>query len=448
MHEISNQLLGILKNGSIRGIMSSVGIKAISSISAFLLFLLAARALGEEVFGQFTIIFSLVSMLAVFAAFGQEMLVIRLWNQYGAKKEYGLLKGGIIFGAVICVVAGLITAIGFAIYLNFSETMALGYAAGFYVFILTVVMFTSHLARAVVGVFTADGHRDITAVLPINLFLLTFLILSLSVSLEWVFIVYGLGFLLVVIIQIVTMLKKLKDEPFGAFKGAAKYDLKSWVPTSLKLWVVTMLESSNQYLEVVLIGYLLSPMAAGIYFVATRFANIFLTVADAFNMYGSKHIPDLFYREEHTDLANLLKTMALMMVLVVVGGLLFFGVTGGFLMSMFSESYAEYYDVLMILCIGTAGLAATGAATQMLMLTGNEGGYLKVMAASVLIRIVGFFILIPYFDIYGAAFANAISLIFIAIFVSITTRWQTGHDPSIARLVYPSRIPATKSSEA
>ncbi|MEP2943727.1 MAG: polysaccharide biosynthesis C-terminal domain-containing protein [Hyphomicrobiales bacterium] len=448
MRGINSQLIEILKNGIIRGIMSSVGIKAFSAISSFLLFLFAARVLGDEMFGRFSIIFSLASMLAVFAAFGQEMLVIRLWNQYGAQKEYGLLKGGIIFGAAICFVGGLISAIGFAIYLNFTASMLVGYAAGFYVFILTLVMFSSHLARAIVGVFTADGQRDIIALVPTNLFLFTLLIFSLSTSLETIFIIYGLGFVLVLTIQVFAMLKKLKQEPFGAFKGRAKYDLKNWMPTSFKLWVVTMLESSNQYLEVVLIGFLLSPMAAGIYFVATRLANIFLTVADAFNMYGSKHIPDLFYREKHGDLANLLKTMAMMMVLAVVGGLLFFAVAGGFLMSLFSESFSEYYGVLMILCIGTASLAATGAATQMLMLTGHESGYLKVMAASVLIRIVGFFILIPYFDIYGAAFANAISLIFIAIFVSMTTKWLTGHDPSIARLVYRSSVPATKPSEA
>lgn len=442
-----NQLFDLLKNGNIRGIMASVGIKAGSAIMAFFLFLLAARVFDDEVFGRFTIIFSLASMLTVFAAFGQEIFIIRLWNQYGAKKEYGLLKGAIIFGALVCLVGGLVTGIGFAIYMAFTDQLIIALAAGAFVFICTLVLFFSHLCRAIVGVVVGDGHRDITSVLPVNLFLVIFLIASLSVSLEWIFIIYTIGYVVCLIFQTIAMRKRVAKEAFGSFKGPAQYDIKSWVPPSFKLWVVTILESSNQYLEVVLIGFLLNPTAAGIYFVATRLANIFSTAADAFNMFGSKHIPDLFYREEHIDLAALLKTMAILMVLVVVGGLSFFGVAGGFILSLFSASYAPFYGVLMILCIGTAALAATGSATQMLMLTGHEGRYLKVMAVSVFIRIVGFIVLIPYFDIYGAAFANAVSLIFIAVFVAINTKLLTGHDPSIFRLIFPSSIPTRKSAE-
>lgn len=442
-----NRLAEILKNGNIRGIMESVGIRAGSAILAFLLFLLAARVLDDETFGRFTIVFSLASMLAVFAAFGQEMLIIRLWNQYGAKKEYGLLKGAIIFGVTICVVGGLVSGIGFAVYLSIVDSLNIALAAGFFVFFYTLILFFSHFCRAVVGVVTGDGHRDITGMLPANIFLATFLVFSLSVSVEWIFIILTVGYVLALIFQISAIVKKIKKEPFGAFKGPAVYDLKNWISPSFRLWVVTVLESSNQYLEVVLIGFLLNPTAAGIYFVATRLANVFSTAADAFNMFGSKHIPDLFYREEHVDLAALLRTMAIMLMFVVVGGLVFFAVAGEFILSLFSKSYAEFYGVLLILCVGTAGLAATGSATQMLMLTGHEERYLKVMAASVFIRIVGFYTLIPFFDIYGAAFANAVSLLVIAIFVAINTKLLTGHDPSILRLFFPSSMPATKPAE-
>lgn len=447
MTNLATGLQDILRNGNFRGIMRSVGIKLSAAVSSFILFLLAARVLNDDVFGRFTILFSLASMLAVFAAFGQEMLIIRLWNQYGAKKDYELLKGAVIFGIAICAIGGLISSLGFGLYLATAETEGLAWSAAFFVLALTFVLFFSHLCRSIVNVTVGDGHRDVTALVPVNLFLLICMIFGVAVSLEWLFIMLVLGCLIALVLKIKAMREQIKLKLFGAFKGIARYDIKNWTPPSLRLWVVTVLESSNQFLEVVLIGFLLNPTAAGVYFVATRLANAFSTAADAFNMFGSKHIPDHYYRREHKELATLLKTMAIMTLLVIAGGVTVFAVGGEFILALFSKSYAEFYGVLMILCLGTAGLAASGPATQMLMLTGHEGRYLKIMALSVFLRIVGFYLLIPLFDIYGAAIANAISLIVIAVFVSVSAKLLTGHDPSIMRLISSAPVPATKSNE-
>lgn len=431
----------LLDYANVRGIISSIGVKVGAAVSSFLLLMMAARVLDDATFGQFAMIFSIASMLGIFAAFGQEMFVIRLWNEYGAAKKYGLLKGGIIFGLGICAAGGILSAAAIGAFLVFTQTWSLAISAGLFVLIYTVLLFTSHLCRAMVGVPMGDGTRDVVAVLAPNILLVFCFVLGASIALEWIFAAYAFGFLIAIIVQTAAMLKKVKDEEIWQDKGPIEYDIKAWMPPSIRLWVATILESSNQYLEVVLIGFLMSPTAAGIYFVATRLANGFATAADAFNMFGSKHIPDLFYRKEHVQLAGLLRTMALMMIVVVGGGLLTFAVAGHWILGLFSASYSAYYAVLLLLCIGTAGLAATGPATQMLMLTGHEGRYLAIIAISVSIRIVGFLILIPVFEIYGAAIANAASLVFMAIFVGVNAKALTGHDPSILRLLKP--VPKT-----
>ncbi len=427
--------------------MGSVGVKIISAGMMFLMFLLAARVLDESTFGELTILFSLASMIAVFAAFGQEMLIMRLWNEYGAKKHFGLLKGAIIFGAGICVLLGLLSSIGFGLYLYKNDHKDLALAAAVFIFFYTLILFFSHFCRAVAGVIIADGHRDITQPLLLNLYLFTCFILSFQTTLETIFWLLTLGCLVALGFQLYAIYHHIKESPFSSYKTKAAFDLKAWMPPSLKLWFVTLLETSNQYLEVVLIGILLNPMAAGIYFVATRLANAFSTAADAFNMFGSKHIPDLYYNERHIDLASLLKTMALMTLLVIGAGLFIFSIGGTFILGLFNETYKDYYWVLIILSLGTVCLAAAGPATQMLMLTGHEGRYLTIMTTSVGVRILGFYLLIPEFEIYGAAFANALSLVLIAVFVTLSSRMHTGHDPSILRLSGTPHIPKQKQVE-
>ena len=53
------------------------------------------------------------------------------------------------------------------------------------------------------------------------------------------------------------------------------------------------------------------------------------------------------------------------------------------LLAVFNPAYVVYYPALVMLCVGTAAVAATGPCAPILMLTGHEGRYLGIIAASV-----------------------------------------------------------------
>lgn len=438
----------VSKNANMRGILASVGIKGASALSMLVLVVLASHLLDGESFGRFTVLFSLASILAVVAAFGQEMLIIRLWNEYDARQKPALLRGAILFGVAVSALMAVLTATVAFFYTAHSETVSLGFHVALFVILYTFVLFFSHLSRAVVSVPVGDGHRDVTALLPLNGALLIAFLMESALSLGMIFVLFNAGFALCLVLQMSALAKHLKRHPIAREGGGIAFDFKSWMPPSLRLWIATILESSNQYLEVVLIGFFLSPTMAGIYFVATRIANGFLTAADGFNMFGSRQIPALFYQGDHHGLARLLRTMALMSALVIGVGMSIFVIGGEWVLGLFGSAYGAYYSVLIVLCIGTAGLAAAGPATQMLTLTGHDERYLVIMALSVAVRIAGFFALIPAFGIIGAALANAASLLLITGLVIWSARSLTGHDPSVLRLVLPLAIPPTEKAGA
>ena len=63
---------------------------------------LAARALGIDTFGTYSLLFSAAGMLGIAATFGQQVLVMRFWSEYLAAGRTDLLKGVLIFSGGAC----------------------------------------------------------------------------------------------------------------------------------------------------------------------------------------------------------------------------------------------------------------------------------------------------------------------------------------------------------
>ena len=127
-------------------------------------------------------------------------------------------------------------------------------------------------------------------------------------------------------------------------------------------------------------------------------------------------------------------------MVVILGG-------GRFFLSIFNDAYVPYYPALALLCFGTAAVAAAGPSGSILMLTGHEGRYLKIIALTVLIRAVGFFALIPAFGIMGAVSATTISFVFMTAMLRYQSKKLTGLDGSVLRLLGLRRQTAYAAAE-
>jgi hypothetical protein len=69
------------------------------------------------------------------------------------------------------------------------------------------------------------------------------------------------------------------------------------------------------------------------------------------------------------------------------------------------------------------------------MLTGHEGRYLSIIAATVAIRALGFFVLIPPLGILGAVSATTVSFLFMAFMLRQSAKSLAGLDGSVLRLL-------------
>jgi O-antigen/teichoic acid export membrane protein len=401
----------------------------------FALISLAARALGEASFGTYSILFSAAGLFCIVATLGQQVLVMRFWNEYGSVGQQGLLKGALIFSSVACLAGCLLIAVPFYAWFAATHDPLLAVGVTLYLVVLSIVMTTSHLVRTAIGVGIGDGFGNLLLVIPPILYLLFGLASGERIETDLLFILMAAGGAVAILIHGVMMWRRIRVR-FPHFAASpARYDLPEWRGRSFKLWVSNALEASNQYVDVLVIGALMNPSVAGAYFVTTRLANAFAMATDAIHMFSTRHIPDLYYRGRHKELDALLDSVAGVTLAVLAGGMIVILGGGHWLLMAFSPAYMPYYGALAVLSVGMAALAAAGPSGSILMLTGHEGRYLGIIGFTVLIRTAAFFVLIPSFGVIGAVAATTLSFLFMAVMLRNSARHIAGIDGSVLRLI-------------
>lgn len=422
------------------GMASVILVKVMMVTLNFTLIALAARTLDNAAFGNYSILFSAAGLLLIVAAAGQELFVIRGWNEYATTGSAAWTKGLLGFSAAICLAASAVAAIAFYPWLAYTYGHAIALPVIAFLVLSAGLQITNHLVRTAVGVAAGDGVGNLLQLSPVIAYLAVSLIGGQEVSLVAIFAFLALGSATGLVTHL-AMLARLVKRLFPDFsRTRARAERSVWFWRSLRLWGANTLEATNQHVDVLIIGFLMSPTVAGAYFVTVRFANLFAAAADSINLFATRHFAGLYYRNEEKKLAALLDSVAWITLAFIGLGLVGIAAGGYFALYLINPDYAAYYPELLVLCLGTAALAMARPCGSVLMLTGFEGKYLRIIGASVTLRVVLLFLLIPQFGVMGAVSATALSFVIAAIAMRNSAKHFTRLDVSVARLLAKRQI--------
>jgi O-antigen/teichoic acid export membrane protein len=229
-----------------------------------------------------------------------------------------------------------------------------------------------------------------------------------------------------IVVQVVQVVRVI---PPAVKQAKPQFDVRAWVPRSFKMWLSALMDTTSQYLEVVAIGFVLGPKAAGFYFVATRITNVFAMITGSISIYATPQISTLFHSNARHELQRILRSLAVISAILVGSTLLLIVVAGNLLLWTFGAAYISIYPALIILAIGASIGALVGPAAHVLLLTGHEGAYPRIMATGLLVR----FLMIGHmFGLTGAVIAAAVSMVFVALALILACRRLVGLDPSLS----------------
>ena len=129
---LAGRLAKLARNPSIRGIASVFVMKSSIIVANFALIMLAARVLDTEAFGVFSILFAAGGLFSIVATFGQQVSIMRWWNEYTAAGDPATLKGVLRFSAATVLLGSAIVAAGFFFWAASTYTLLLAAAVTLY----------------------------------------------------------------------------------------------------------------------------------------------------------------------------------------------------------------------------------------------------------------------------------------------------------------------------
>jgi O-antigen/teichoic acid export membrane protein len=438
----------LLSNPVLKGSAAALAIKFTGSILGFAMFALAARSMDAHDFGTLAVIFNAMSFLAVIAACGQETLIVRSWDEYCGSDRPALARGALAFSVKVTVAAAVLVAIVVAAawpLIRPSMPLNLILAACAFLLLQAFMNFSAQFSRVAGGVVFGETPREILWRLVVVLVILAHLHSHTPFAATEFFATAAAALALSIVLQQIFVLRCL---PPSVRQSRAAYDLAEWLPRSVRMWIAAILDTSSQYLEVIVVGLFLGPTAAAFFFVATRITNVFAMITGSITAYATTQISGLFHGNAKDELQIILRSLAMISAALAAGVFIVIAFGGKLLLWIFGSVYVSAYPALLILAAGAATGALAGPASYLLLLTGNEGAYPRIMGCGLLARVALISILGPWLGLMGAAIAWSVSAAGVALALVIACRRLTGVDPSVLSILTRLRAaePALKGS--
>ncbi|HEY8160739.1 MAG TPA: lipopolysaccharide biosynthesis protein [Methylocystis sp.] len=420
----------VAANKAAVGAVLAMGIKASGALLTLAIFTLAARAMTADEFGRLAIWFNALSFLAVAAVFGQDTLIARSYGEYAGKGDYAQAWGAYRFGWLMTIASAIIFAGALLFLAPFffpcvARTALL--AAAFFLLSQTLLHYSSHSTRAIVGFVVSEISREIIW-RALLLIVVIWAVLHQGISSAEFFTVAAIGQLLSFAGALYHVRAAYRAHPA---EHQRQDERSHWFSRGLAMWQSAVVEAGSAYFDVLLIGFVASPAAAGEFFAAARIANVFIMVLSGLNTYSMAQSANLHFSGQTQKLQDIVRTLVMVSTAMLAPVLLIIYAFGQEILMIFGERFASVYPTLVVLATGCFVMSASGSASVILLTTGHEKIYSRIITAATLGRFALTAILAHFYGSFGAACAFAFVNAPLFMLLSVICKRAIGADTSI-----------------
>jgi O-antigen/teichoic acid export membrane protein len=221
--------------------------------------------------------------------------------------------------------------------------------------------------------------------------------------------------------------------------GPRRYRPAHWIGIALPIFVVEGFFFLLTNVDVLIVGHLMEPDKAGVYYAATKTLSLVHFVYFAVRAGGAQRFSKYYASGDHARLAAFVRDTlhwTFWPSLAMVGLLL---ITGKQLLLLFGPSFASGYPLLFILSIGLLFRASIGPAESLLTMAGQQGVCAAVYTATFLFSVALNFALIPRLGLAGAATATTLALVAETVVLYAIALSRLGIHCSIVTASWPAR---------
>jgi O-antigen/teichoic acid export membrane protein len=412
-----------------RAALSVFLIRIVGAALAYATQVLVARLMGTPEYGVFAEAWVLITVLGHASLWGLSQATCRFIPHYRARGETDLVRGFLTGGAAFTLLSGFVTALIGGAVLWFGQGWIDDAYLWTFVFALLVVPvlalqdYVEAIARSFNWVGLAIAPPYILRQSLIGTALIASMIMGAPAQ-AWVAIACTLvASTISVAVQTAVLLRRLRQV---VPHGRKSYRLRDWGAASAPLAVVDLTLTGFNFIDVLLLAFLLPPEAVGVYFAATRILQFVVFVSYAASAATAARFAEA---KAHGDLAHL---RALVLRTARLGSAGTFVVGAGVLLAspillrFFGPGFDASFGALAILVAGMVVYSTCGPAEDVLNMLGGERLCATIALAALLVAVLLILMLVPAFGIIGAALAMASANVLRGAALALAARWRLG----------------------
>nr|WP_245291200.1 oligosaccharide flippase family protein [Methylobacterium aquaticum] len=387
------------------------GVRIAAAACAFVAQVLMARLMGGDEYGIFATVWVWTALLGHASTWGLSQAACRFLPTYRATGMTGPEHGFLAFGALFSLAAAaLLAGFGAAVLWLVPGLVAGAYAGPLLVAALVLPLFA--LQDFCEGV-ARGRHWTLLAVAPPYL---------LRQGLIMVLMLAAVGFgapaeatiavactlaatALSLAVQAAILARRLWAERSAA---RALYPWRDWLRAALPMALIDLAGSGFNFVDVLVLGFLLPPAEVGAYFAATRLLQFVVFVQYAASSVTAQRFAEAQACGDRAGLEALIRRWSRLTLLATLGTGLAVVAGGPLLLGLFGPDFRAALPLLALLVAGHGLAAAFGPAEDLLTMLGAERACAAVTIGLLVAAVILTLALVPLLGLIGAALAAAV----------------------------------------
>ena len=372
--------------------------------TSFLTTLIITNLFGVDVFGNYSLVFTISQATAMIFGLGVPNALVKLTgnNNLTFLQAKKVLIKGIKITLLFSVIPILFFWIG-SDYLAekiYENPNLSGYL---YAVILSLPLFIMHELFLYFFIATKKfiRYNICMFVLP-NILLIVFLYIfhTLGYAEHYTFIAFAIAILLVVAVEVLLIFELNPQKETAII--SSKQLLKQASPLMFSGLMVYLLN----WTDVLMLGMTVSEEDVGIYNIAYKVGSAGFLVIVSVNTIIMPRMAELYGKGDLPGLKKLIHNSTRLIALLSVPIVMSLIVLSPFILSFFGDEAIKGAPTLIIIALGILFSAVCGNTDQILNMTGNEKIFRNITFVSVFLNVVLNIALIPFYGINGAALAS------------------------------------------
>lgn len=208
--------------------------------------------------------------------------------------------------------------------------------------------------------------------------------------------------------------------------GPRKLETRFWLATAFPIFMVESFYFLLTYADILVLELYVDPAQIAVYYAATKILALVAFVYFAVSAATAHRFAEYHVSGQREKLERFLSDSVKWTFWPSLAGTLVLLVLGKFLLSLFGEGFDSGYGLLFVLAIGLLARAGVGPVERLLNMVGEQKSCAMIYGLAFITNVALCFILIPHYQLYGAAIAISAAMMFESAMLYLVTKRKLG----------------------